>query len=436
MNPNSYYYTQNISSLKDNRELLMQRNLYYNDNKGQPAQALYSMMPNSNILNSQVYHQQQANLNTTNINLANQQLTIPQDINSNSKLKYVDSLQRMSSDSIPYQNIAGSQSNQSISQEWLKMNQSINDPMALSRIQNSQLPNKNMPFGNGIDNRILKMQQRNQTSPQQGQSLIDQTRSGQPQNNISARNNDIARTPNFQHVNLKIPQQQTQQPGRKYVPNHNNKMTIAIDKKSMYMDKPNSGKLSPTQQNLADSILQYKKKVMEGTAKKDPSFEKYIKHRYGLLSHQEQIEINHYLQNLQKGNNNDNTSKPHNTTTNDNMNICIDMELDNKNNIPQIKPPKIKNEIVNQFNNQEISDNSSNSNKSKSNSSSGRHLTKHDLNSLKYMIDSREKFDDLFYRRFLPAKYKYFSPLQIMGKNIDYYDIYSLLSLSDSKNSM
>lgn len=417
MNPNSFYYNaqkQNyIPPLKDNQELLMQRNLYYNDNKGQPSQALYGMMPNSNLINSQVYQQQQTNLNTAqiqNMNLANQQLPIPQDINSNSKLKYIDSLQRMPNESLPYQGISNNQANQSISQEWLKMNQNLNNSMALNRMQGSQPPNKNLGYGNGIDNRMLKMQQQNQ--PSQGQPLMEQAQQGPSQNNISSRNNDNVRTPNFQHVNLSIPQQQSQQPGQNYIPNQNQKMAIAIDKRNVYTDKPNGGRLSPTQQNLANSILQYKKKVMEGTTQPDPSYEKYIKHCYGLLSHQEQVEVNKYLQNFQNSNNN-------------NKDSTIDMDMDIKNNIP----PIIKNEpMKQQYNIQEISNNSTNSNKSKSNSNSGRHVTKHDLNSLKYMIDSREKFDELFYRRFLPAKYKYFTPLQIIGKNIDYYEIYSLLS--------
>ena len=451
MNPNSYYYNaqkQNyMAPLKDNQELLMQRNLYY-DNKGQPSHASYNMMPNSNLLNSQVYQQQQPSLNASqiqNMNLANQQLPIPQDINSNSKLKYVDSLQRMPNESVPYQNMNGNPPNQPMSQEWLKMNQNINSSMGLNRMQGSQPSNKNIPYGNGIDNRMLKIQQQNQALSQ-GQSLVEQAQQGFPQKNMSARNNENVRTPNFQNVNLQIPQQQSQQSGQEYIANQNPKMSITIDKRNMYMDKSNSEKLTPTQQNLANSIIQYRKKVMEGTAQPDPSFENYIKQCYGLLSNQEQIEINNYIQNafvnsniVNSNNSNDipklhkslnnnintnNNSSDNNNNNNNNRNMGVDMDINKKKKKSQIQPPIIKNEPVKQYNNQD----SINSNKSRSNSNSGRQITKHDLNSLKYMIDSREKFDELFYRRFLPEKYKYFTPLQIMGKNIDYYDIYSLLS--------
>jgi len=400
MNPNSYYYNaqkQNyIPPIKDNQELLMQRNLYFNDNKGQPSQALYSMMPNSNILNSQVYQQSQANLNASqmqNMNIPNQQLPIPQDINPNSKLKYVDSLQRLSSESGPYPGMAGGQPNPSLSQEWLKvngLNQNVNNSMALGRIQGNQPP---------------------------GQPMVDPS-----QKNISARKNDNTRTSNFQNVNLPMQQQQPQPQQLQQLSNRNQKINnpnvpLSIDKRNPY---PGDNQLTSTQQNLANSIIKYRKGIMEGTTKPDPSFEKYIKQCYGLLTPQEQMEINKFIQTFQGNPIGTATESPFSTGITQNPNNFL-----TNNNIPPSNPqqPKLNNEPFNPSTN--INNVPPTSAKPKK---SLKKLTKHDLNSLKYMIDSREKFDDLFYHRFLPAKYKYFSPLQIMGKNIDYYDIYSLLS--------
>jgi len=396
MNPNSYYYNaqkQNyIPPIKDNQELLMQRNMYYNENKGQPSQPLYGVMPNSNILNSQVYQQQQTNLNASQIqglNISNQQLPIPQRMSNN-------------------------QPNQSLSQDWLNMNginPNMNSSIGLSRIQGSQ-PGKNPTY----DNRILPKNQA-PSSQQPGQSIIE------PQKNATPLNKDNSRTPNFSHANLPTPQQQQQQQQSL----QNSKVPIAIDTRNSFFENSNGFKLTPSQQNLANSIIQYKNGIMEGTRKPDPSFEKYIKQSYGMLNPQEQMEVNKFIQTFQNGNN-----------ANINSNINKDslfspplsnQFLANKNNtlIPQQQQqqqqqPQIKTEpfIV-----QEKKNITPTNGKSKY---AIRHLTKHDLNSLKYMIDSREKFDDLFYHRFLKAKYKYFTPLQILGKNIDYYDIYSLLS--------
>ncbi|ORX57182.1 hypothetical protein BCR36DRAFT_409504 [Piromyces finnis] len=399
MNPNSYFYNtqkQNyIPPIKDNQELLMQRNLYYNDNKGQPSQPLYGIMSNSNILNSQVY-QQQANLNSTQIqslNIANQQLPIPQDINTNSKIKYVDTFQ-----------MSNNQPNQSLSQDWLN----INNPIAINRIQSNPQPGKNPAF----DNRILSKNQA--TSQQQpGQSVIG------PQKNTPSLNKDNSKTLSFTHANLPTQQQQQQQSTQ------NTKVPIAIDTRNAFTNDNSAGfKLSPTHQNLANSIIQYKKGVMEGTRKPEPSFEKYINQCFGILSHQEQVEITKYIQTFQNENNsNANVKANANKEAVVSPNPLSNQYLTNKNNTTQQnqQPSIIKNEA---FSTQEKKPVTS-VNKPKY---AIRHLTKHDLNSLKYMIDSREKFDDLFYRHFLKAKYKYFTPLQISGKNIDYYDIYSLLS--------